>query len=165
MANQGCGLWMNVVDQLNQLPYELLENILRHLPGGALQLLGQESARIHRITKKSHFRHRWLQTYGGISFAQLPRCPRQQGRLLRVSYELDERWARALYGRMTVGEKVAAMEELLEEGVGSGGGREVAKELASIDRMQDLKMQDRTYGIYYRHLKWRLRHHGCSLSP
>lgn len=153
---------MTVLDQLNSLPYEVLEEVLCHLHGLALQLLSRESARIRRMTLKTHFRYRWLRKYGHINFSQLPRCRLQQIKLLTTTFELDEKWTQSLYCRMTVLEKVAVVDGLLEAG---GAERTVARELVGIDREEDMKMHDKTFGIYHRHLKWRLRHHDCPLSP
>jgi hypothetical protein len=127
----------NVVALFNELPTELLSKLIHDLPGPALQLLSYNSS--HTAVLLPHLRHRWLVHRGGS---------------IGLAWEVSPRWAAEMYRGMTIWGRVGVVKGLLEE-----GKMEVAKQLARIDEKLDREMDDPTFGIYEKHLRWRFEYY------
>lgn len=145
---------------VDNLPSEVVYRIMLHTSFGELRRLCQESQYASNIFQCRTFQREWLTSHRA-HLAKLTRAkPEYLVKILLLLSELNRHWAFLLYDELSLRTRVEVVSKLLED----RSGWALARHLASIEQERDDEMADPSFGIYYRHLKFRFISFSCPLE-
>lgn len=131
------------------LPTELILKLSLELDPPTLHRLSQGRPMLCRLLTDARFQSRYL--------SNKQRLIDDPSMLIYTAWWIDRAWARNLYEGMTLYGRLKTIDGLLETSqIEIGSIKCVVLDLARRERAADAKLRDPSYGLFHRHLKWRL---------